>query len=789
MSNLRLSIVMATMATMSTMMLGLGQGSVALPLLTMLAASLSVTFTDWLGWFQLNRMVANVAMLMAAFFSLYGFLDSGSQQQLWAIANLLIYVQLVLLFQEKNRRVFGQLAMFSLLQVVVAALLNSGLEFGLLLAVYMVIALLGFVLFFVYREVGRVGMVAQRRSWLEYPPVTLERLDAVAGEPPAVQVLERGTALNDSIVSRRITPPILAMVGATAVFTSVFFYITPRTGGMNWERGMAGRSVVGFSPEVTFDEMGRLLQSEQRVMRVSFSNAKTGEPYTVIGEPYLRGAVLTNYVNGRWLQEVRSGLLPQTLASPPSVRDLVQQDILLEPTGSNRLFSMFPVYALAKSPEELRIDPRTRHLFRADVNKSDATYEYRYTVVTTAFNFGAQLPVIPHPNRMRNAEDRRRMIASNNGMLDIYSEEEFPGLIALANQIVQEKAPGGDSFQRARALEMHFQEGGRYTYTLDMGEINRRRRPDVDPIEDFVTNHRMGHCEYFASALTLMLRSQDIPARMVIGYRPNELNYIGNYYVVRQRDAHAWVEAYLRPNEIPDDLLYPEERHAGGGWLRLEPTPQDDSTLVAETDLLDQASKSFDYARWLWNDYVLRLTEERQKQAMLDPLSFDRKVTVASLIDRGALREFGKRIIGTDPREIVRRVVSWRGALAVACFGVALYLAFRLVRAVWPLIKQIRRLRPPPTRRRRAPVQFYRRLESALTRIGLRREATQTQRQFAGVAAQRLAESPHHAALADIPHQIVDAFYRVRFGQSTLDPQQQAVIARQLKLLEETLAN
>ena len=74
---------------------------------------------------------------------------------------MLIYVQMVLLFQEKNRRVYGQLAMFSLLQVVVAALLNSGLEYGVLLSMYMVIALLGFVLFFVYREVGRVGMVTR----------------------------------------------------------------------------------------------------------------------------------------------------------------------------------------------------------------------------------------------------------------------------------------------------------------------------------------------------------------------------------------------------------------------------------------------------------------------------------------------------------------------------------------------------------------------------------------------------------------------------------------------------
>ena len=55
----------------------------------------------------------------------------------------------------------------------------------------------------------------------------------------------------------RIVPPIVAMVAATVVFTAVFFYTTPRTGGANWQRGLGRRSVVGFSPEVSFEEMGR----------------------------------------------------------------------------------------------------------------------------------------------------------------------------------------------------------------------------------------------------------------------------------------------------------------------------------------------------------------------------------------------------------------------------------------------------------------------------------------------------------------------------------------------------
>ncbi len=786
---------MAIMAIMSTAMLGMGQGNILLPGLTLLAAVTSVVFTDTLSWFCLNRVVANTAMLLAAIFSLWGFMETDSRQQLHAIAHLLIYVQMVLLFQEKNRRVYGQLAMFSLLQVVVASLLNNRLEFGFFLAGYMVIALLGFVLFFVYREVGRVGMMTRRRSWWELGELAPEPLDALPDGLPVIQVLEQGTVLNSRIVTRKILPPISAMFTVTVAFTIVLFYTTPRTGGANWQGSGARLNMVGFSPEVSFEDMGKLLLSDARVMRVSFTNIRNGEPYTVIGEPYFRGGVLVKYLTsqgrGRWWQENESNTMGGlALPSPPNTRDLVRQDILLEPTGSDRLFSMFPVYGTAQSPAELRIAPRTRRLFRSEASDRDLRDEYRYTIATTAFNFGAQVTVIPHPNRLQTEHDRREMDRSVRWLRLLENPEAFPRLIALANEIVKEQAPGGSVYERARALEAHLAESELYRYTLDLDAISAQRRFDVDPIEDFVANHRTGHCEYFASALTLMLRSQGIPARLVVGYHGGELNYVGNYYLVRQRDAHAWVEAYLAPHEIPDGTLYPEEQHAGGGWLRLDPTPLEQrQNPLSQLNLLDRVSKSLDYARWLWNDYVMRLTEDRQRSAVPNPLALDHRFSLAQLLKLETWEAIGKRLTGTDLSQLRRGNLSWRGALAAgfACIGV--YLRYRMVRALWPLLRLLRRRRPKSGRlARNCPVEFYLQLESALARLGLHREVWQTQRQFAREAARSLASSAQYAAVADIPDQIVEAFYGVRFGHRLPDAQQQAEIRRQLQTLEQTLA-
>jgi hypothetical protein len=92
-----------------------------------------------------------------------------------------------------------------------------------------------------------------------------------------------------------------------------------------------------------------------------------------------------------------------------------------------------------------------------------------------------------------------------------------------------------------------------YTYSLHTG----RARRGEDPVLAFLTRHRRGHCEYFASAMALLGRALGIPTRVVGGYRVMERNALGDYHVVRERNAHAWVEAWLE----------------GSGWTTLDPTP------------------------------------------------------------------------------------------------------------------------------------------------------------------------------------------------------------------------
>ncbi len=92
----------------------------------------------------------------------------------------------------------------------------------------------------------------------------------------------------------------------------------------------------------------------------------------------------------------------------------------------------------------------------------------------------------------------------------------------------------------------------RFTYALRIPEHD----PDKDPVLAFIEDHRTGHCEYFASAMTLLARAAGVPARVVGGYLVVERNALGGHWVVRQRNAHAWVEAYV-----------------DGAWRTYDPTP------------------------------------------------------------------------------------------------------------------------------------------------------------------------------------------------------------------------
>lgn len=151
----------------------------------------------------------------------------------------------------------------------------------------------------------------------------------------------------------------------------------------------------------------------------------------------------------------------------------------------------------------------------------------------------------------------------------------------------------------ARAITRHLSESGEYLYSLEIRRIDKK----LDPIVDFLWNVKEGHCERYASALTLMLRAVGIPCRLVQGYRGSEVTEQKDH-LVRFRHAHSWVEA-----------LVPSAAGKGEDWIRLDPTPSQEAPQSAWQRFVNDLQESWRQTRNTFRAAILEFGAEGQGEA------------------------------------------------------------------------------------------------------------------------------------------------------------------------------
>jgi protein-glutamine gamma-glutamyltransferase len=782
-----LQINLATLAVLGAVLLGMGERSIGPPLWVAIAAPAAVWLTDVSGWFRLNRRMANLLMLAAAAISARDLFPTHSELQALGLAWFLIYLQIILLFQQKDARIYWFLVTLSLLQVVVATLFSQGVWFGILLLVYMLLGFSAMALLLLYRQRERDEPRTLSRM------LTLETVKQAAGSKPtsanAAKDGRREASVSlfhgqqsaarwplalqqTSFVSASGGNP-LAAIGSdlfanlgrmglyTLAFTFLLFFAVPRFEQFAWRGPIVNpEPLVGFSDKVTLGELGQIIESSDKVMQVRFSDYYTGAPQPVHGEIYLQGALLMTYDRGTWRPGTPStdvGIQSLAPASRLPKSGLVRQDIEIDGLDRDELFYVAPYIAI-NSNSEITIDLASQRLTRPDYRRAR---RFSYILATTAIVNEVQQPLTPvKPNES----------ASNAlAMPKVKGVEGLPKLVALAERwTIESGLPKQDVLGRARYLERQFAVSGLFQYSL----VGQARNQSIDPIEDFLTEHPQGHCEYYATALVLMLRSQGIPARMVVGFKCDEWNAMGGFYQVRQLHAHTWVEAYLEPSQLPPELLHGSDYwrwDKRGGWLRLDPTPG--ATAPVEPSHWPAPIRhAQDWLDFVWSNYVVELDYRRQQSAIYGPILQTARKLLQQLINpdrwRAMLRPLAALLHIGQLRGLGDR---WTTLAAAALAAVV------LMGGVWLLWRAGRRLwlawRPgrAPSIGRRADVEFYRRFETLLARRGLMRTPTQTQREFAAAAGAQLVLATGEKRLAELPGVVVEAFYRIRFGREPLD--------------------
>jgi protein-glutamine gamma-glutamyltransferase len=315
-------------------------------------------------------------------------------------------------------------------------------------------------------------------------------------------------------VRERLWPAAALVVQALPLMVA-FFVLFPRTHGPLWalpQDARAGSS--GLSDSMAPGNIAKLIQSDTVAFRVQF--AQDPPPYKTL---YWRGPVLVNFDGATWTmaEEAMFGRRPDYARHEQPVR----YTVALEPHHKTWLFALDVPGALPPDTR-LRADLQLRSL-------RPIGERYRYEMLSWVdFRYGERTS--------RGALDRALA----------YPAQRNPRVVALGRQWAAETKDPRDIL--LKALRLYNRE---FSYTLEPPLLD-----PVNPYDDFVFHSKQGFCEHFSGSFALLMRAAGIPARIVTGYQGGEINPITRDLVVRQADAHAWVEVWL----------------PGDGWTRIDPT-------------------------------------------------------------------------------------------------------------------------------------------------------------------------------------------------------------------------
>jgi len=388
---------------------------------------------------------------------------------------------------------------------------------------------------------------------------TMVSLNYAQAEPPfRVQLRTAGVLLAQSV-------PLML----------ILFLLFPRVPGPLWglpRDAFAG--VSGLSDTMSPGSLSSLVLSDAVAFRVWF---ESGFPRTQ--NLYWRGPLMWDFDGRTWSVQSFVYTAPRIEAAG----DPVAYEVTLEPHNRRWLFALdlpavVPPRSIVSTDYQLYsvqpVNNRVRYNMTSFLNPRFGETESRY-----ALHRALQNPSHANPRAQELGRALRQKHADDEGII-----AEMLGM-----------------FRR------------NFVYTLEPPLLGEH------PVDEFLFSTRSGFCEHYASAFAEVMRAAGVPTRIVTGYQGGETNALGKYLIVRQADAHAWTEVWLK----------------GRGWVRVDPTfavapvrvdtgisaavPRTDLLpLMVRTDfeLLRQARLTWDYMASTWNQWVLGYTPERQRSLL-----------------------------------------------------------------------------------------------------------------------------------------------------------------------------
>ena len=643
---------------------------------------------------------SRITLAYVAFYALDLFYLSGSF--VTATVHLVLFSLVVKIFSVHRDRDHLYLAVLSFLMVLAAAVLTVNSTFFFLFALFILLAVSTFMLMEMKRAAAAATVKVRHFDWWAIRRMAVSI--SVAAPVLLALILAGGAAI--FFVMPRISAGYLSAFAPNTAFTT------------------------GFSDNVRLGQIGRIQQSNAVVMHIQIQNDPGGQ-----FDLKWRGVTLSLFDGTGWSNPWpqyeaqraadRSFLLTRNdpqwqalVAEPrPSFFRQLHYRVLMEPIGTN-------VFFLAAKPQVLSGDYR-----RVAIDAGGAVYNADRFHPVTMYEATSNLSTIA-PERLRRASaDYPPSVLLHYLQLPAKVD---PRIGELARRITGSKT---NNYDRAAAIE-HFLLTN-YGYTLELPRTVVR-----DPVANFLFERKQGHCEYFASAMAVMLRTLGIPSRLVNGFRGGEFNDLTSNYVIRAREAHSWVEVYF----------------PGSGWVGFDPTPpasfQQDGSWNRLMLYLDAATE-------FWREWVVNYDFSHQR-----------------LLEEGATRNTRRMALGTGEwtqqqyeallhwaRRAQTRVQRSPGRWSEVVIAVlAVFFTLLNLPRLWRAIRNQQVAARPEKAPQVAASIWYERMTKSVAKRGWRKASTHTATEFVSII-----EDPELRAAVQ---RFTERYEKARFGNSPADAQQ-----------------
>ena len=682
------------------------------------ALFIGVMITAWFledsRWYISERVGTALIVLVVPLFYIgwkFRIFGGGATEIVVAglLARLILMLSAIKLLQRKSDRDWVFLYLISFFEVLLAAGLSISPLYLASFVLYLLVTICAIVSF----EIRKTSNIVNKNN-------------------------DKKTSLGEANISRLPLTAISLLILIIVLATPLFF-VLPRVGGAglgNNSNELSG--MTGFSDAVKLGSIGRLKQNNETVMRVRLEGEGN------FGNMYWRGVALDRFDNKIWSRSKFNYKEPYIKGEKDfflidyssGKENVAVQTVYLEPIDTDVLFALARPVAVQGNFQILNKDSEGAITFNRNgfERLSYKVYSDRSL-----------------PNLEKLKADNSSYSAEEKRYLQI-PEKMDTRISQLAAQITE---TSNNRYDKAKAVETYLQT--QFGYTLEL------KASGDEPLADFLFNIREGHCDYFATAMAIMLRTQGIATRIVNGFQQGEYNETADVFVVKQKDAHSWVEVY-----------FPREK----AWILFDPTPfAGQSNESNSAGIIGSFSKYLEALETFWIQYFVAFDNQEQRSLFRSVKSgfsdYQSKTSAWLTGMQSRLSDWWKEVRGDKGLETSAKAIAFGiGYLLAAILGIILliWLYRKIIKlAIWQKILAWLKYKNETT-----IVEFYERMQKVLTSKGFTRASHQTPLEFA--FALNMPEAV----------KITEKYNGVRFGEKNLSKDESEEIENWLKELETT---